>query len=265
MMAGDSQVQTIRWDPRLYDARHGFVSRFGEALIELVAPQPGERILDVGCGTGDLARQLAERGAHVVGLDHSPEMIAEARARYPDLTFILGDATRFACAEPFDAVFSNAALHWIRPPEDAVRCIAAALKPGGRFVAEFGGKGNVAGIADGIRHARYALTGEDHPPTWFFPSIGEYASLLEAHGLEVRSAWLFDRPTPLDGEAGLRDWLAMFAGEMLRGLAAEDKARVTALAERNLRQALYRDGQWFADYRRIRVIAVKGDEFRTVG
>ncbi len=245
------------WDAALYDDKHSFVTRYGEALLDLLAPRPGERILDLGCGTGHLTKQIADRGATVIGLDNSAAMIAAAQQAYPDVTFVLADATNFAFEAPFDAIFSNAALHWVQPPEAAVRCIARALKPNGRFVAEFGGAGNVAGITDAVRRARRALTGEDHPHAWFFPSIGAYASLLEACGLEVRAAWLFDRPTPLEGEAGLRDWLAMFGHDLLRGLPADVIEIVTASAERTLRKTHYRNEQWTADYRRIRIIAIK--------
>ncbi|BCX02750.1 MAG: methyltransferase type 11 [Candidatus Roseilinea sp.] len=255
-------MNTQDWNVALYDGQHSFVTQYGKALLDLLAPRPGERILDVGCGTGHLTKRIADCGATVIGLDNSPNMIAAARCAHPDVTFVLADARDFTFDEPFDAVFSNATLHWVTPPEAAARCIADALKPGGRFVAEFGGAGNVAHITNAIRNTRYALTGEDHPHGWFFPSIGAYASLLETYGLEVQAAWLFDRPTPLEGEDGLRHWLTMFGGEMLRGLAAEEIAHVTAQAERTLRTTHYRDGQWFADYRRIRIVAVKtGVEF----
>jgi trans-aconitate methyltransferase len=184
-------------------------------------------------------------------------MIAAARAKYPAVEFTLGDATNFDFDQPFNAVFSNATLHWVKPPEDAVRCIAQALKPGGRFVAEFGGKDNVAHIAAALRDAYMMLTSTPLQHNWYFPSIGEYAPILEAHGLEVQAAWLFDRPTPLDDEDGMRNWLTMFGNHILRGLSADVIDRVTALAERTLRTTNYTDGHWFADYRRIRVVAIK--------
>jgi trans-aconitate methyltransferase len=253
------------WNTTLYDGKHNFVAKYGEAVLDLLAPQPGERILDLGSGTGDLSHKIAQSGATVVGLDSSPDMIASARAKYPAIEFVLGDARTFAFDAPFDAVFSNAVLHWVRPPEDAVRCISAALRPGGRFVAEFGGKDNIARIAAAARGALRQVTGADLPNALYFPSIGEYAALLEAHGLEVQAAWLFDRPTPLDGEDGMRNWLAMFGGgvfgggvfggAMLRGVAADDIERATAIAERTLRHTNYHDGQWIADYRRIRIVA----------
>lgn len=255
-------MTTQAWDAALYDGKHAFVAQYGKALLDLLAARPGERILDLGSGTGDLARKIADAGATVVGLDNSPDMVAAARAKHPDLEFVAGDATSFAFEWSFDAVFSNAVLHWVRPPEAAARCVARALKPGGRFVAEFGGQGNIASIAAAARDALRQVTGVDAPNPLYFPSVGEYAAVLEGAGLEVQAAWLFDRPTPLEGEDGMRDWFRMFGGgvlgaAMLRGAAADDIARATAIAERTLRKTNYQDGRWFADYRRIRILAIQ--------
>jgi trans-aconitate 2-methyltransferase len=248
------------WDPALYDDRHSFVWKLAEDLIELLAPAPGERILDLGCGTGALTARLAERGAVVVGLDNSPAMLEKARAAHSHLRFELGDATTFSFPEPFDAVFSNAALHWVRDARAAVRRIAAALKPGGRFVAEFGGAGNCAGIMAALADALRAEGRE--PPAewspWYFPTVEEYTALLARHGLRVEFAELFDRPTELDGgDAGLRGWIDMFGRALLAPAAVERREPVIAEAERRLRPSLFRGGKWLADYRRIRVKAVK--------
>src|SRR3569623_1358851 len=118
-------LKANQWDAGLYDERHSFVWRYGAGVIDLLDPQPGERILDLGCGTGHLTAQIAARGAEVLGIDASPEMIAQARQGHPQLSFETADATSFGVAEPFDAVFSNAVLHWVKPPADAVRSIAA--------------------------------------------------------------------------------------------------------------------------------------------
>lgn len=251
-------VSEKRWDPALYDSKHSFVWKYGEELIELLAPRPGERILDLGCGTGHLTSQLALAGASVVGLDHSPAMIEQARRNYPDLQFVLGDAAHFGFAEPFDGVFSNAALHWVKRAEDVVVCVARALKPGGRFVAEFGGKGNIRSIHVSLLRALDELGLVNHSGwnPWYYPSIGEYASLLERSGLAVRQAVLFDRPTPLEeGERGLRLWLDMFAGDLLDTLPPEVREQAVRSVERQLRPSQFRDGNWIADYARIRVLA----------
>ena len=248
------------WDASLYDARHSFVWKYGEALIELLTPQKGERILDLGCGTGHLSQQISLSGADVIGLDRSPAMIEQARKSYPHLRFVVADAADFEFPEPFDAVFSNAALHWMTRADEVASCIARALKPGGRLVAEFGGKGNIKALQSAIRKALGALSLPDgeQPNLWYFPSIGEYASLVEEHHLAVTFASLFDRPTALeDGENGLRQWLDMFASELLTRLSSRQQSEFAKAVEDQLRPILYRGGTWFADYRRIRIIAVR--------
>ena len=259
-----SPASQKRWNPALYDSKHSFVWKYGQDLIELLAPQPGERILDLGCGTGHLTSQLALAGASVTGLDHSPAMIQQARLNYPDLVFVEGDAAGFAFPEPFDGVFSNAALHWVKRAEEVVVCVARALKPGGRFVAEFGGKGNIRAIHVALLRAldelgdELGLAKDSEWNPWYYPSIGEYASLLELHGLAVRHAVLFDRPTPLEeGDRGLRLWLEMFAGDLLDTLPPEARERTIQSVERQLRPSRFCDGSWIADYARIRVLACR--------
>lgn len=245
------------WNPKLYDDKHSFVWKHGASLIELLAPRPGERILDVGCGTGHLTAQIAQAGAQVVGIDHSADMIAEARRRYPELTFEIADARALAYAGCFDAIFSNAALHWILEAEAVVEGIARALRPGGRFVAEFGGKGNVRAIQAALIQAAQTLTGEPVRSPWFFPSLAEYATLLERHGLEPTFATLFDRPTPLEGENGLRHWIDMFGGPFLAQVPPDRREVLYRQLEDRLRPVLHQDGNWIADYRRLRVRATR--------
>jgi len=248
------------WNPALYDDKHSFVWKFGADLIELLAPQKGERILDLGCGTGHLTAEIAAIGAEVVGIDASAEMIAQARKNYPNLQFEVRDARDFEFKEPFNAVFSNAALHWIKPPERVIVCIAQALKPGGRFVAEFGGKGNIARIVGALREAFKAAGSplKEAAIPWYFPSIGEYSPLLERNGLEVTDASLFDRPTPLEGgEAGLRDWIETFASSLLQHLPPDRRASLIQTMEKTLRPTLFQNGIWQADYKRLRLKAIK--------
>jgi trans-aconitate methyltransferase len=223
--------------------------------LELLQARAGERILDVGCGTAQLTAEMAKCGAEVVGLDNSVDMLGQARQNYPALKFVLADAAKFRFEDPFDAVFSNAALHWVKDAAGAVESVALALRPGGRFVAEFGGKGNIASIQAALRAVFGAAADERSP--WFYPSIGEYAPLLERCGLELREASLFDRPTVLEGEGGIQDWLRMFCGTYLRDLpAGSAEQKINQLADR-LRPDRYRDGAWTIDYRRLRIVAIK--------
>jgi SAM-dependent methyltransferase len=244
-----------KWDTGLYDDKHSFVWKLGASLIDLLEPRAGERVLDLGCGTGHLTARLAESVGEVVGIDSSPEMIAEARALFPGIRFEVADARDFALDGPFDAVLSNAVLHWVKPPEAAIACVRRALAPGGRFVAEFGGRGNVAAIVSALDAASRAigLGAWEHP--WYYPSIGEYAPLLERAGLEVAQGALFDRPTPLEGDDGLRNWVAMFARDLMGRVPPGDREAFFRRVEDAARASLHRDGTWFADYRRLRVKA----------
>lgn len=245
------------WDSSLYDGKHSFVTRYGEDLLALLDAKAGERILDVGCGTGHLTATIAATGAVAVGMDSSAEMLGKARASYPDLEFFEADVTGFEVDTAFDAVFSNAALHWVTAASEAAGCMARALKPGGRLVVEFGGKGNIGFIADAVREAIREVTGRDQRHQWYFPSIAEYGAVLESVGFEVEAAWLFPRFTPLEGETGIRDWIRMFRGGMIGPMDDGELEAVLEGAERRLREVLYRDGRWHADYKRLRVCARK--------
>jgi trans-aconitate 2-methyltransferase len=245
------------WNAALYDDKHSFVWKHGAALLDLLQPKAGERILDLGCGTGHLTAQLAASGAQVVAMDNSPVMIEQARKNFPQLHFEVGDARDFAFPDPFDAVLSNAVLHWIREPERVIACILRTLKPGGRFVAEFGGKGNVQTILAALDRSARRLGCEPFASPWYFPTVGQYASLLERSGLEVTHAVLFDRPTALEGQQGLREWVRMFAGEFPGAVRPEQREDFLRLVEEETRKELYWDDEWHADYRRLRVVARK--------
>ena len=247
------------WDAKLYNDKHAFVWERAAGVVELLAARADERILDLGCGTGHLTAEIAAKGAKVLGVDRSAEMIAEARKQYPRIPFEVMDATELAFEREFDAVFSNAALHWIREAEKVVRGVARAVKPGGRFVAEFGGKGNIRRLMAAISRAgeKFGVGCDAENMIWYYPSVAEYAALLEKHGLEVREAALFDRPTRLeDGEKGLEAWLRMFAGFVLEKVPADRQAEFLREVERQARPELFKDGVWELDYRRLRIQAV---------
>jgi trans-aconitate methyltransferase len=256
-------MMTGRWNATLYDSRHAFVASYGEDLVGVLAPSAGECILDLGCGTGQLTQAIADTGARVVGLDSSEEMIAAAHAKYPELTFVLGDAADFATDERFDAVFSNAALHWVRDADRAAACMARSLRSGGRLVAEFGGSGNIAKLVNAVGDTRRRLGLPTRDHGWYFPTVGEYAAVLESNGFLVRAAYLYDRPTRLDrGPDGLRAWLMMFGAELLGDLDEAGREALVADVEETLKGELYRDEHWHLDYRRLRVVAEKAEAER---
>jgi trans-aconitate 2-methyltransferase len=245
------------WDSSLYEDRHSFVWKSGAGVLELLSAQPGERILDLGCGTGHLAAQIAERGADVVGLDSSPSMVAQARQNFPKMKFLLADARNFQVEGLFDAIFSNAVLHWVLEPEEAIRSMAAALKPGGRLALEFGGQGNVARIMAATESVLRAV-GYQARHKWYYPGIGEYASLLERHGFRVLLGHNFPRWTRLEHpERGLREWIEMFCGAYFEDVPAAARPALLGQIEELLRPELHYDGFWHADYRRLRVQAEK--------
>ncbi len=249
------------WNASGYEQHHSYVWRHGEDLIELLAPQPGERILDLGCGPGQLTALLAASGAHVVGLDQDGNMLAQAREHYPNIEFVQANAADFVLSEPFDAVFSNAALHWMKEQAAVIENVARALKPGGRFVAEMGGNGNISRIVRAILDTLEAI---DQPPPsvdsypWYFPSTAGQSFLLEFAGFDVQAMWHFARPTQLDGgDAGMANWLSVFGVRLLEHLSVSQYAEAVRMIEDILRPELYKDGVWSVDYVRLRFVAVK--------
>jgi trans-aconitate methyltransferase len=248
------------WNPELYQSSHSFVWELARDLLGLLAPQAGEHILDIGCGTGQLAAEMARSGAVVTGIDSSLTMVAQARANFPGLRFELADVRAIEFREEFDGAFSNAALHWVRDADGAVARVARALKPRGRFVVEFGGRGNAQALVECVYRALAAMGVPDPEGLnpWYFPSVAEYAAVLERNGLEVTYAALIDRPTALPGgDQGLANWVAMF-GECFSGALAPERRsefakRVEELAAGDMR----RDGSWIVPYRRLRAVAIK--------
>ncbi|WP_445486811.1 class I SAM-dependent methyltransferase [Niallia sp. 03133] len=256
---GENKNYKDAWNATLYDSNHSFVSKYGNDVIELLNPIQGEKILDLGCGTGDLAKKLTDCGIDTVGIDKSERMIFQAISKYPTIPFFVQDATEMEFNHDFHAVFSNATLHWIKDPEGALSCIYKSLKPGGRFVAEFGGKGNVQSITDAVIHSmkEAGLTYRSELFPWYFPSIAEYTTLMEKAGFRVAFAHHFDRPTKLDGEDGLKNWIIMFANDFFKEVDEAAQQHVIENTVNRLKDILYSDGEWIADYKRIRVIGIK--------
>ena len=249
----------IHWDSKLYNEQHHFVSDYGADVLQWLDAKEGENILDVGCGTGDLAAKIQEAGATVLGVDASAEMVELAKQTYPSISFEQKDAAQLDYSREFDAVFSNATFHWIENQRGLLRGIYKSLKHGGRLVAEFGGKGNIKSIVDAIDSAAKQLHLEHRIISnfWFFPSISHYATLLESAGFETEQMWLFDRPTKLVGEDGMLKWINQFAQHAFVNLNEDEAKAVTDLAVNILKTNHFKDGEWTADYKRLRIKAIK--------
>ncbi|MEK3934917.1 methyltransferase domain-containing protein [Sporosarcina sp. FSL W7-1349] len=247
------------WNAHLYDGKHRFISNYGTDLIEVLAPRQGEKILDLGCGTGDLANRLHGLGVDVIGVDKSENMVTQAKKKYPAIPFEVRDATNLGFTEEFDAVFSNAVLHWIRTPKEALQSIQESLQLKGRFVAEFGAKGNVQTITDEIQRQLKAAGYEDHAKRfpWYFPSIAEYTALMEDVGFQVELAQHFERPTPLEGISGMKNWIEMFGSSFFEGISEVEKEKILDAVVQHLKEKLYIDGVWIADYQRIRIVGIR--------
>lgn len=254
--AAERPERAQTWSARGYDANARFVSEYGEDILGWLAPQPGEHILDLGCGDGALTARIGAAGAHVVGVDTSDDLLRAARERGIDARFMDGEALAFDGA--FDAVFSNAALHWMRDADAVIAGVKSALRPGGRFVAEFGGHANVAACVTAMRAAADKFGGDAAlAGPWFFPTPEEYRARLEQGGFRVERTALVARPTPLP--TGMEGWLMTFRPPFFAQFGArkdEVITYVTGLLEPALRA---RDGQWFADYMRLRVAATLPD------
>jgi trans-aconitate methyltransferase len=253
-MSRSGQAQT--WNPDTYARNARCVAELGQPVVALLAPSPGERILDLGCGDGALTARLAEVGVTVVGVDASPELIAAARARGLDARVM--DGQRLSLDERFDAVFSNAALHWMPDAAAVALGVYQCLVPGGRFVGELGGHGNVAAIVTALVAVmgRRGLDGGAMLP-WYFPTVDDYSELLQESGFEVVSIEMIPRPTPLP--TGMLGWLATFGDPFFKHLPLDERAAATAEVCEMLRPALCDSrGRWMADYVRLRFAARRG-------
>jgi trans-aconitate methyltransferase len=243
------------WSAERYAANASFVSAFGLPLLDLLAPQGGERILDLGCGDGILSEKIAASCARVLAVDGSPQMVAAARSRGLDARVM--DGQRLTFTQEFDAVFSNAALHWMPDPDAVLMGVRRALKPGGRFVAEMGGHGNIAAILVALAAvlARRGIDARTRNP-FYFPSAEAYRARLESAGFAVSEIRLFPRPTTLPGS--IEAWLETFAEPFLGALPEEDRTRARAEVADLLRPVLVDEsGTWIADYVRLRFRAVR--------
>lgn len=248
----------IKWDAAGYTNNFSYVHKYGNDVIGLLDLEPGKAVLDLGCGNGALTQKLNQMGYKAIGMDASGDLLEIARKNSPDITFLQADATDFSLEQPVDAVFSNAVFHWIDESKqaDMLDCVCNALKPGGQFVFEFGGKGNNILIHQALEN-EFARRGYNYKMPFYFPSIGEYSHLMEAHGFDVTYAILFDRPTPLNGEDGLKDYIKMFIKNPFAAVPQDEKDDIIKEAVAQLKPALYKDGVWYSDYVRLRIKAQK--------
>ena len=249
-----AEAKAQRWSAETNDAHARFVSDLAGEVLAWHNPKAGERVLDLGCGDGVLTAELVSRGVEVVGVDTSDDLLLAAKTRGLDVCHMDGQALQFDAE--FDAVFSNAALHWMRDAAGVVSGVARALKPGGRFVAEFGGHGNVAAIVTAILAIARArgVSGELAAP-WFYPTPAEYRDLLENAGFTVRRIGLFPRPTPL--KTGMTEWLKLFRKPFFEQFGMEAEKAVAECVDLLRPSLCDSHGDWTADYVRIRVDAVK--------
>jgi trans-aconitate methyltransferase len=246
---------THAWDPALYAAHAGFVPALGTPVLDLLAPRPGEHILDIGCGDGVLTEKLVAAGARVVGIDADKAMVAAACDRGLDARVM--DARQLDFVASFDAVFSNAALHWVGAPQLVTAGVVRALKPGGRYVGEFGGHGNIAAIRTALRAVLKAHNFRVEPEeTSYYPTAEAFRTVLEKSGLSVSFCEIIPRPTPLP--TGMTGWLNTFRGGFIdsAGVPPEKRGQIIEDVRALLRPILADEaGNWVADYVRIRFAA----------
>lgn len=253
-----NQTPLKTWSASDYAANARFVADLaGPAMLDLLGAKPGERILDLGCGDGALTQKIAAAGAQVVGVDGDPDMVRAAKALGLDAHVVNGEALTFG--PQFDAVFTNAALHWMTHPHKVADGVFKALKPGGRYVGEFGGFGNIAGVQSGAR-AVMALNGYNLEPTLphYYPTPDDFAAVLSQAGFVDIEAHLIPRPTQLP--TGLKGWLNTFGDALLPGIPSDQHSRLIGEICTFLKPILSTpDGTWYADYIRLRFSARKSD------
>ena len=247
------------WDANLYDNKHAFVAKYGEDVMGWLAPQKDEHILDVGCGTATLTEKISATGAIVTGIDASPEMIAKAKQAYNNIEFFVKDASNFSFDKKFDAAFSNAAFHWIKDQQSLLQCIYDCLKDGGRLVYEMGAKYNIVSIHNAVKKVlrEEGFVENANIEVNYFSSAAEQATMLEKVGFIVSNIIQFDRPTKLVGEDGMKNWIIQFARAFFKDIPAEKTGAIIDKAAAILKETNYENGTWYADYKRLRVKAIK--------
>lgn len=248
----------IKWDSNNYKEQFSFVPQYGEAVIDLITKEKGCLIVDLGCGNGTLTRKLYDEGYNVIGVDDSTDMIALASLEYPEIEFLNENALSFNLIQKADVIFSNAVFHWIDKDkqENLAKNISRQLRLGGELVCEFGGYGCAEAVHSTLEEC-FRERNLEYPRTFYFPTIGEYAPILEKYGLQVEYAILFDRPTAQQSEDGLIEWIKMFITKPFENVDLDIKNEILNETRNRLKDRLFIDGKWYIDYVRIRIRARK--------
>ncbi len=251
----------IKWNADKYNRDFSFVHQYGQGVIDLIDFNGKSTAIDLGCGNGVLTKALKEKGLSVTGIDSSEEQLRIARELYPDISFIAADAVSLSVRNPVDIVFSNAVFHWIDKDKQQtmLSSISRSLKEGGQLVFEMGGHGNNSLIHSALSDV-FERHGYIYIMPFYFPSIGEYSAMLEAAGMEVTYAVLFERPTELKGDNGLADWIRMFIRTPFSIIGDKEEENTIILEAADiLRKNLFKNGKWYLDYVRLRMKAIKSN------
>lgn len=248
----------IKWDSHNYKEQFSFVPQYGEDVINLLTKKKGSMVVDLGCGNGTLTKKLSDKEYDVIGIDASDDMLSLAKAEYPTLKFVKGDALSFQLKTKADAIFSNAVFHWIdkNQQEKLAENISRQLVDGGELVCEFGGYGCGEAVHSTLERC-FNERNLKYPRMFYFPTIGEYTPILEKYGLRVEYAVLFDRPTVQTSDNGLIEWINMFVTTPFENMDPDIKNDILQETEDILKDKLFKDGKWYIDYVRIRIRARK--------
>ncbi len=248
----------MKWNSELYDNAQTFVSEYGKGLITFIPQKGNQKILDLGCGTGDLTWEIEQAfSCNVIGIDYSEEMIIKAKEKYPTLDFSVCDACKIPFTNKFDIIFSNAVFHWIPDQYTLHQSIYHALKPDGMLICEFGGYKNIQNIFNAFEKA-LAKYGDKYTNSFYLPKVKSHVEVLQNTGFVIDKIYDYDRPTVLpNGELGLRQWICQFLSAELFKYEEDRQEEILAFVEDELRATMFDGEKWTADYRRLRVIAHK--------
>ncbi|MBS7576272.1 MULTISPECIES: class I SAM-dependent methyltransferase [unclassified Enterococcus] len=245
----------MKWNSKLYDSKHDFVSEYGKGLLEFIPNDKNQKILDLGCGTGTLTNEIASYCQYVLGVDGSKEMIEQAKITYPELEFEVGNALKMSYESQWDIVFSNAVFHWIFDHNLLLANIKSSLRGSGQLICEFGGHGNIGTIETGFKNVLNSM-GYDYISKFNFSTTEKFEALLEKNGFTIDELFIYERPTILkDGEKGLSNWAKQFFASDLANFNKAEQEKILLELEKQVKNMLWDGSNWVADYKRLRAIA----------